>query len=169
MKYQIVLSWLLILISSCISSPSPPRIETNPIGSLVVNITEPVTLECRVSGEPMPQITWYKNNKPINVGGKYTLIRNSDLFIISAMVGRGDKSDTGVYHCRAKNIHGVAQSTNSSLLVTFLKEDFREIPKSRQVNSGTSVSMECIAPRGQLFGGKRTACRWKLLELIMAT
>ena len=32
--------------------------------------------------------------------------------------------------------------------MSVLKDDFRESPKSRQVNSGSSVSMECKAPRG---------------------
>jgi hypothetical protein len=143
------LVWLLVAVSRTVASgPSPPRIETSPIGSLVVNISDPVTLECRVSGEPAPGITWFKNNEPISMGGRYTMIRSSDLFIISAAVGRGDKSDSGVYHCEASNKLGVAKSQNSSLLVAFLKQDFREIPKSRQVNSGTPVAMECIAPRG---------------------
>jgi hypothetical protein len=33
-------------------------------------------------------------------------------------------------------------------LITYLKDDFREMPKSRQVNAGSVVSMECKAPRG---------------------
>lgn len=127
-----------------------PRIDQNPMGVIVVNISDPVTLECRASGEPRPIITWFKNGIALNVlaNNRYTLIRNSDLFIVSARVGRGERSDSGVYYCIAKNEHGEARSSNASLLVTFLKDDFREIPKSRQINSGSEVNMECIAPRG---------------------
>ena len=156
-----------LLLSSLVSplgaqlSGVAPRIEQHP-HSIVVNLTDPVTLECRATGHPKPEITWHKDGKPLNVAkssdaddaakssssGKYALIHDSSLFIFAATLGRGNKSDAGVYHCQAANVHGVARSENATLAIAFLKEDFRETPKSRQVNAGTVVSMECKAPRG---------------------
>jgi roundabout, axon guidance receptor 2 len=151
---------IIINITSINASKSPPKIEQNPL-SLIVNVSDPVTLQCGATGDPKPKITWYRDGHQLNivsksestimntgVNNKYTLIHDSNLFIISAALGKGNKSDTGVYYCKAQNEHGEAISSNASLIITYLKDDFREIPKSRQVNAGSQVIMECKAPRG---------------------
>ena len=148
----------LTLASLAKTQNQAPKIEQHPL-SVIVNVTDPVTLECRASGTPTPQITWYKDGKQLHISSsdltngatkanKYALIHDSSLFIFSATLGRGDKTDTGVYTCRASNDLGVAVSSNATILITYLKEDFREVPKSRQVNAGSVVNMECKAPRG---------------------
>lgn len=148
MNHKISILILLLLAVLHLATAGPPRIEQNPV-SVTVNASDPVTLECRVNGEPKPKITWYKDGNQLNIiNSKYTLIHESNLFIISASIGKGNRSDTGVYYCKAQNEHGEAVSSNASLIITYLKEDFREMPKSRQVNAGTQVSMECKAPRG---------------------
>lgn len=141
----------MLLVIGCVQGSSrPPRIDQNPLSVLTVNISDPVTLECRVSGDPEPVVTWYKNERLLDIAGdnKYTLIRGTDLFIISAKVGRGEKSDSGDYFCKATNEHGQVSSGKATLLVTYLKDDFRAIPKSRQINSGSAIVMDCTAPRG---------------------
>jgi roundabout axon guidance receptor 2 len=155
----------LIILTNSVKSEAP-KIEQHP-NSIVVNISDPVTLECRASGTPKPIIMWYKDGQPLNIirsnsnsdlslsssnsnnNNKYTLIHDSNLFIFSASLGKGNKSDTGTYYCRAENEHGYAISSNANLIITYLKDDFREVPKSRQVNSGVTVLMECKAPKGQ--------------------
>lgn len=135
-----------------------PKIEQHP-NSIIVNISDPVTLECRASGEPKPKITWLKDGNQLELlANRYTLIHDSNLFIFSATLGKqstsgnasiaSKTSDAGVYQCRAENELGSALSGNATLSITYLKEDFREMPKSRQVNAGTDVIMDCKAPRG---------------------
>lgn len=139
---------------------SAPKIDQHP-NSIIVNVSDPVTLECRASGEPKPKITWFKDGQQLEItelspaaaaasssGNKYALIHDSNLFIFSASLGKGNKSDNGVYQCRADNEHGSAVSTNATLTITYIKDDFRETPKNRQVNSGTNIYMDCKAPRG---------------------
>ena len=95
---------LLVCASSCNKAP---KIEKNP-SNTIVNDSEPVTLECRASGEPMPKITWFKDASQITIPqsrAKYSLLSDSDLFIISASLGKGNKSDSGTYNCRAENEH----------------------------------------------------------------
>lgn len=143
---------LLTLYCSCLltaASSTPPKIEQNP-NSITVNVSDPVTLECRASGEPKPKISWFKDGAQLSTAqsAKYTLIHDSSLFIFSASLGKGNKSDSGVYYCKAENQFGMAMSSNATLTITYLKEDFREMPKSRQVNGGSVVMMECKAPRG---------------------
>jgi hypothetical protein len=128
--YLAVTSWLLV--TSVNGNKQLPKIEQHPNG-IIVNVSDPVTLECRASGEPKPKITWYKDGQPLSIvmrnndspssGGsssttKYTLIHESNLFIFSAMLGKGNKSDTGVYYCRADNEHGYAISQNANLIIT---------------------------------------------------
>lgn len=154
MTWLTVTTVLMAMMTNVIASSSP-RIDQHPVG-LVVNMSDPVTLECRASGEPKPRITWYKDGQLLNLvngesmamSSKYTLIHDSNLFIFSAAVGKGNRSDTGAYYCRAENEHGFANSQTAHLIVAYLKDDFREVPKSRQVNSGVSVSMDCKAPKG---------------------
>lgn len=142
---------ILLLTFSLVSViASVPKIDQNP-NSALVNVSDPVTLECRATGDPAPKITWFKDGQPLNIASsssKYTLIHDSNLFIFSAALGKANKSDSGTYYCRAENEHGQAYSTNATLTITYLKDDFRQVPKSRQVNSGSMVLMECKAPKG---------------------
>ncbi len=116
---------VVMVISQQQQLAAAPRVEPHAINVIVVNISDPVTLECRASGSPKPKITWFKDGQPLGTGNqhhqssssKYTLIHDSDLFIISATVGRGNKSDTGVYQCKATNEHGQAEGRNISLLI----------------------------------------------------
>lgn len=143
----------VVALSVCADGRSePPRIEQHP-NSIIVNVSDPVTLECRVSGSPRPTITWLKDGVPLELplANRYTLIHESNLFIYAASFAKSGSNftgDAGVYQCRAQNENGAVTSANATLAITFLKEDFREMPKSRQVNAGTHVVLDCKAPRG---------------------
>ena len=136
--FTILLLPLFLLIGTSLGDADStakrvPKIEQHP-NSVTVNVSDPVTLECRASGSPKPRITWFKDNQPLNVidrnespldsalnpaaSNKYTLIHDSNLFIFSAALGKGNKSDTGVYHCRAENELGYAISQNANLIIT---------------------------------------------------
>lgn len=146
----LVVNFVLLCLHAGLGQGEAPKIELNP-NSILVNVSDPVTLECRASGKPAPKITWYKDGIQLNIASsssKYTLIHDSNLFIFSATLGKSNKTDSGVYYCKAENEHGQAQSSNATLIITYLKDDFREVPKSRQVNSGSIVLMECKAPKG---------------------
>jgi hypothetical protein len=164
--YVLLMRLMLIVVATrLVWTGSPPRIDTHPT-NVIVNVSDPVTLECRASGEPPPKIVWYKDGVQLNINNnsstsrfslmgvgaasqRYALIHDSSLFIFSASLGKGNRSgDTGIYQCKAQNQHGEMLSTNASLSIVYLKEDFREVPKSRQVNAGARISMECKAPKG---------------------
>ena len=80
---QVFIILMALLTASCLGQLMP-RIEQKPVGNVVVNVSDPVTLECRASGEPRPEIAWYKGGKLLDIvqDNHYTLIRSSDLFII---------------------------------------------------------------------------------------
>ncbi|XP_062920094.1 hemicentin-1 isoform X2 [Mobula hypostoma] len=86
----------------------PPTIED---GGLTLNKTvivrNPIELKCRASGTPVPAITWFKDNQPINTRfGASILNRGQLLQIASAQV-----TDMGVYRCAAINVAGAAEIT----------------------------------------------------------
>ncbi|XP_053620618.1 protein amalgam-like isoform X2 [Plodia interpunctella] len=62
--------------------------------------------QCTSRGDPMPEITWFKDNVPVLVDNKHFFISkdgvNSNLTVIPAGI-----SDFGTYTCLAHNYHGV--------------------------------------------------------------
>ncbi|XP_039591708.1 hemicentin-1 isoform X2 [Polypterus senegalus] len=84
----------------------PPIVEN---GGDILNetaiINSPIQLECKVSGNPLPAVTWYKDSRPITSSAGVTLLnRGQILQIDSAQV-----SDTGIYKCVAINIAGTSE------------------------------------------------------------
>ena len=113
----VAFSIMVVILMGTVQAGYPPRIEQHP-SHTVVNTSEPVTLECRASGEPRPTISWYKDAALISYNSRFSLIHDSNLFIMSASVGKGNRSDSGVYFCKASNEFGEANSANASLIVT---------------------------------------------------
>ena len=64
-KLIIILNRLPLSMQSELTGVAP-KIEQHP-NSIVVNVTDPVTLECRATGHPKPDITWYKDGKSLHV------------------------------------------------------------------------------------------------------
>lgn len=69
-----------------------PKITVQP-ESVSTTLNSKVTLECRVSGCPNPQITWYKDNVATS---------NGPILVIQAAT----LSDRGFYSCKAVNDYG---------------------------------------------------------------
>lgn len=66
-------------------------------------------MECRVIGDPHPDVRWYRENEPLLEGGRYKFVEEGDLqvLVISDVSG----SDEGVYKCVARNVAGKAHSS----------------------------------------------------------
>ncbi|KAJ6636829.1 Hemicentin-1, partial [Pseudolycoriella hygida] len=65
---------------------------------LQVNINDNIVLDCRITGNPLPTISWSKNGIPLRG------MHNSMLEIVSA-----DASTKGLYKCEGKNVFGVEE------------------------------------------------------------
>lgn len=63
-------------------------------------------LECRVIGDPRPDIRWYRENEPLLEGGRYKFEDDDDrqVLVIDDVCG----SDEGMYKCVARNSAGKA-------------------------------------------------------------
>ncbi|XP_034109415.1 obscurin isoform X3 [Drosophila albomicans] len=86
------------------------------------NAKIPVT----VSGVPYPELTWFFENKPINVSDKYTFKNDGDHHEL--IVNDCQKSDQGEYKCIASNREGKDITQGRLELVNEIKKHMRSEP-----------------------------------------
>ena len=85
-------------------SISAPSIVSPPV-SMVVNETGIASLQCKVKGNPTPQVTWMKQNSSLPLDKRIIQSRSG------LMIRDVTSQDGGVYTCRARNILGVKTSS----------------------------------------------------------
>ena len=85
------------------------------VTDLLENETYPVTFTCKATGEPVPTISWYFNDDPINVSNTidYNMSSTVNGTVVESLLTVFDtqSSDVGRYICRAENIFGSDQSS----------------------------------------------------------
>ena len=85
-------------------SISAPSI-VSPPSSIVVNETGIASLQCEVKGNPIPQVTWLKENSRLTADKRIVQTRGG------LMIRDVTSQDGGVYTCKARNILGVVTSS----------------------------------------------------------
>jgi len=86
----------------------PPRIDQREAseGNLWVIVAHPLVINCPVLGNPMPEITWYKDGSPVDESiDRNIRIRSRGQRLEFASV---DVTDVGRYECQARNLAGIA-------------------------------------------------------------
>ena len=93
----------------------------------------PATLSCGVYGDPVPEVTWYKDGEKVLTGaGDHTvLLPGGSLFFLRTLHNHRSR-DSGVYTCRAENKDGVVHSNPATLTVTC---KFNRIIKTKNFHS----------------------------------
>ncbi|KAM3914325.1 receptor-type tyrosine-protein phosphatase F isoform 7-T7 [Leptodactylus fuscus] len=111
----------------------------------VVEKTRTATMLCAASGNPDPEISWYKDFLPVDTAtsnGRIKQLRSGALQIESS-----EESDQGKYECVATNSAGTRYSAPANLYVRVRRvaPRFSIPPSSHEVMPGGSVNLTCVA------------------------
>uniref|UniRef100_A0A667HB73 Ig-like domain-containing protein n=2 Tax=Lynx canadensis TaxID=61383 RepID=A0A667HB73_LYNCA len=90
-----------------------------------INEGQNVLFSCEISGEPSPEIEWFKNNLPISVSSNISVSRSRNVY--SLEIRNASVSDSGKYTVKAKNFHGQCSATASLTVLPLVEEPPREI------------------------------------------
>ncbi|KAM9470494.1 vascular endothelial growth factor receptor 3 [Clarias gariepinus] len=84
----------------------PPQYVQNPINQ-TVNVSSSLQMECNVNGTPSPELSWFKDNQPLNqISG--VLLQDSNRTL---SIQRVREEDAGLYTCTACNKIGCIHSS----------------------------------------------------------
>ncbi|KAM7409594.1 hypothetical protein PAMA_001195 [Pampus argenteus] len=111
----------------------------------VVERTRTATMLCAASGNPDPEITWYKDFLPIDPSasnGRIKQLRSGAL-----QIENSEETDQGKYECVASNVEGVRYSSPANLYVRVRRVPprFSIPPMSQEIMPGGSVNITCVA------------------------
>ncbi|XP_032333585.1 receptor-type tyrosine-protein phosphatase delta isoform X5 [Camelus ferus] len=115
----------------------------------VVERTRTATMLCAASGNPDPEITWFKDFLPVdtsNNNGRIKQLRSGAL-----QIEQSEESDQGKYECVATNSAGTRYSAPANLYVRELREVRRVPPRfsipptNHEIMPGGSVNITCVA------------------------
>ncbi|XP_058584320.1 receptor-type tyrosine-protein phosphatase S isoform X4 [Neofelis nebulosa] len=124
--------------------PGFPNIDMGP-QLKVVERTRTATMLCAASGNPDPEITWFKDFLPVDPGasnGRIKQLRSGALQIESS-----EETDQGKYECVATNSAGVRYSSPANLYVRVRRvaPRFSILPMSHEIMPGGNVNITCVA------------------------
>ncbi|XP_051785966.1 receptor-type tyrosine-protein phosphatase delta isoform X17 [Erpetoichthys calabaricus] len=111
----------------------------------VVERTRTATMLCAASGNPDPEITWFKDFLPVdtsNNNGRIKQLRSGAL-----QIEQSEESDQGKYECVATNSAGTRYSSPANLYVRVRRVPprFSIPPTNHEIMPGGSVNITCVA------------------------
>ncbi|XP_064411078.1 receptor-type tyrosine-protein phosphatase delta isoform X13 [Latimeria chalumnae] len=125
----------------------PPGFPTIDMGPQlkVVERTRTATMLCAASGNPDPEITWFKDFLPVdtsNNNGRIKQLRSGAL-----QIEQSEESDQGKYECVATNGAGTRYSAPANLYVRVRRVPprFSIPPTNHEIMPGGSVNITCVA------------------------
>uniref|UniRef100_A0A3P9JM89 protein-tyrosine-phosphatase n=1 Tax=Oryzias latipes TaxID=8090 RepID=A0A3P9JM89_ORYLA len=111
----------------------------------VVERTKTATMLCAASGNPDPEISWFKDFLPVDPStsqGRIKQLRSGAL-----QIENSDETDQGKYECVATNSKGVRYSSPANLYVRVRRVPprFSILPSNHEIMPGGSVNITCVA------------------------
>ncbi|XP_052317060.1 protein tyrosine phosphatase receptor type Fa isoform X10 [Oncorhynchus keta] len=117
----------------------------------VVEKTRTATMLCAASGNPDPEISWFKDFLPVDINssnGRIKQLRSGGTPIRGALqIENSEESDQGKYECVAVNSAGTRYSAPANLYVRVRRVPprFSIPPTNHEVMPGGSVNLTCVA------------------------
>ncbi|XP_036376542.1 receptor-type tyrosine-protein phosphatase S isoform X10 [Megalops cyprinoides] len=145
---EVTVTAKLSIIREDLLPPGFPNIDMGP-QLKVVERTRTATMLCAASGNPDPEITWFKDFLPIDPSasnGRIKQLRSGAL-----QIENSEETDQGKYECVASNVEGVRYSSPANLYVRELREvrrvppRFSILPTNHEIMPGGSVNITCVA------------------------
>ncbi|XP_026722669.1 receptor-type tyrosine-protein phosphatase delta isoform X33 [Athene cunicularia] len=114
----------------------------------VVERTRTATMLCAASGNPDPEITWFKDFLPVdtsNNNGRIKQLRSGSTGALQ--IELSEESDQGKYECVATNSAGTRYSAPANLYVRVRRVPprFSIPPTNHEIMPGGSVNITCVA------------------------
>ncbi|XP_019717498.1 receptor-type tyrosine-protein phosphatase delta-like isoform X29 [Hippocampus comes] len=111
----------------------------------VVERSRTATMLCAASGNPDPEISWFKDFLPVNTSnnnGRIKQLRSGAL-----QIEMSEESDQGKYECVATNSDGTRYSTPANLYVRVRRVPprFSIPPADSEIMPGGNVNITCVA------------------------
>ncbi|XP_022046995.2 protein tyrosine phosphatase receptor type Fa isoform X4 [Acanthochromis polyacanthus] len=117
----------------------------------VVERTRTATMLCAASGNPDPEIYWFKDFLPVDISssnGRIKQLRSGGTPIRGALqIENSEESDQGKYECVAVNSAGTRYSAPANLYVRVRRVPprFSIPPTNHEVMPGGSINLTCVA------------------------
>uniref|UniRef100_A0A8C0EYS7 Receptor-type tyrosine-protein phosphatase S n=1 Tax=Bubo bubo TaxID=30461 RepID=A0A8C0EYS7_BUBBB len=133
--------------------PGFPNIDMGP-QLKVVERTRTATMLCAASGNPDPEITWFKDFLPVDPSasnGRIKQLRSEGTPIRGGLqIESSEETDQGKYECVASNSAGVRYSSPANLYVRGrelrrVAPRFSILPVSHEIMPGGNVNITCVA------------------------
>uniref|UniRef100_A0A8B9XD67 Receptor-type tyrosine-protein phosphatase S n=1 Tax=Bos mutus grunniens TaxID=30521 RepID=A0A8B9XD67_BOSMU len=142
--------------------PGFPNIDMGP-QLKVVERTRTATMLCAASGNPDPEITWFKDFLPVDPSasnGRIKQLRSGSPLMGQALspfptgalqIESSEETDQGKYECVATNSAGVRYSSPANLYVRGraplrrVAPRFSILPMSHEIMPGGNVNITCVA------------------------
>ncbi|XP_043954031.1 receptor-type tyrosine-protein phosphatase delta-like isoform X31 [Gambusia affinis] len=128
----------------------PPGFPTIDMGPQlkVVERTRTATMLCAASGNPDPDITWFKDFLPVNTtnnNGRIKQLRSESFGALQ--IEHSEEPDQGKYECVATNNDGTRYSAPANLYVRVRRVPprFSIPPTDNEIMPGGSVNITCVA------------------------
>uniref|UniRef100_A0A6Q2XG17 protein-tyrosine-phosphatase n=1 Tax=Esox lucius TaxID=8010 RepID=A0A6Q2XG17_ESOLU len=125
----------------------PPGFPTIDMGPQlkVVERSRTATMLCAASGNPDPEITWFKDFLPVNTtnnNGRIKQLRSGAL-----QIELSEEQDQGKYECVATNSDGTRYSTPANLYVRVRRVPprFSIPPADSEIMPGGNINITCVA------------------------
>ncbi|KAK6324487.1 hypothetical protein J4Q44_G00038290 [Coregonus suidteri] len=111
----------------------------------VVERSRTATMLCAASGNPDPEITWFKDFLPVNTtnnNGRIKQLRSGAL-----QIELSEEQDQGKYECVATNSDGTRYSTPANLYVRVRRVPprFSIPPADSEIMPGGNINITCVA------------------------
>ncbi|XP_036376535.1 receptor-type tyrosine-protein phosphatase S isoform X4 [Megalops cyprinoides] len=150
---EVTVTAKLSIIREDLLPPGFPNIDMGP-QLKVVERTRTATMLCAASGNPDPEITWFKDFLPIDPSASNGRIKQlrSETFEGTPIRGalqieNSEETDQGKYECVASNVEGVRYSSPANLYVRVRRVPprFSILPTNHEIMPGGSVNITCVA------------------------